>query len=131
MICDRHLIKLKPTDVLLKKRDWIKKKSLQYLSDKVPKTPNSLNSTCEESIDLTDDEWYTEEDEDTDHNMARPKLSFNKVRSRKKNGGSKLNRFSSGAVVAVEVITALGAVMKLLWVVLCVIFLRYYAPIRK
>lgn len=100
-ICDRHLLQIKPTDVLLKKKEWIKKKSLQYL----PKRNNSkdhcnLNNSNEEQLDESND-WLTEEDEDEDNNRDILNL---RIKQRKKNCPPELNKFSCGSVVAVEVI---------------------------
>jgi hypothetical protein len=98
------LLKLKPTDILLKKREWIKKKSLQHLPDKVPKTDNSTltNSCCAEPIE-TEDDWCTEEDEESDNNGEISTYRLTKIKPRKKHCPPKLNKFSSGSIVAVEV----------------------------
>lgn len=97
------MLKLKPTDILLKKREWIKKKSLQHLPDKVPRTENTaFMNTCAEPYDAEDD-WCTEEDEESDNNGEISTYRLTKIKPRKKHCPPKLNKFSSGSIVAVEV----------------------------
>ncbi|EFA05319.1 uncharacterized protein LOC659924 [Tribolium castaneum] len=102
---DRYFLKLKPTDILLKKRDWIKKKSLQSLPHKVPKSDNStLTNTCAEPFDA-DDDWCTEEDEESDNKGEISIYGLHKIKQRKKTYPN-LNKFSSGSIVAVQVFCA-------------------------
>lgn len=99
-ICDRQLLQIKPTDIVLRKKDWIKKKSLQHLPNRNNSKENcNLNNSNEEQFDESDD-WLTEEDEASDNNRDMLHL---RIKQRKKYCPPKLNKFSCGSVVAVEV----------------------------
>lgn len=103
VIGDRHLLKLKSCDSLIRRRDWIKKKSLLYLPDKVPQNDSStLTNTYAEPFG-TDDDWSTEEDEEFDSKAEISSYRITKIKPRKKHCSPKWIKFFPGSIVAVEV----------------------------
>ncbi|KAK4874199.1 hypothetical protein RN001_013559 [Aquatica leii] len=118
-LAERRLLKLNPSDILIKKRDWIRKKSALHQpehhkvlhivnrtsrKDRGPKIRRpSLLSTC---VNITEPEegWWTEECEEEISDNGSSSSTTSITRYHTKHFPPKLSELVPGHTVAVEVI---------------------------
>ncbi|KAJ8934016.1 hypothetical protein NQ314_013652 [Rhamnusium bicolor] len=117
-LAERRLLKLSSGDVLLKKKDWVRKLSVSYRPDtqkvrhivscnaktapRVPKIrSSSLLYPC---IESEEDEWWTEEGEESDDNGSSSSHNTSASVSRKRHYPPKPRELVPGHTLPVEVI---------------------------
>ncbi|KAG5878407.1 hypothetical protein JTB14_029680 [Gonioctena quinquepunctata] len=120
-LSDRRLLKLSAADVLLKKKDWIKKLSASYRSDipkvrhivsvnskimpRIPKIRSSSIVYPPSEADGEEEEWWTEEAEESDDDGSCSSQNTCVPTSKKRHYPPKLRDLVPGNTLPVEVIS--------------------------
>ncbi|CAH1973777.1 unnamed protein product [Acanthoscelides obtectus] len=124
-LAERKLLKLSASDVLLKKKDWIKKLSISYrpeatknrhvvscgskIMPRVPKIRSSsfvypIESARDSNTVEDDEEWWTEEGEESDDNGSSSSRNTSVSKSRKRHYPPRPRELVPGHTLPVEII---------------------------
>nr|CAI5826277.1 unnamed protein product [Callosobruchus analis] len=122
-LAERRLLKLSASDILLKKKDWMKKLSLSCRpeatklrhvvscnSKVIPRVPKIRSSSFVYPIETStvsaedDEEWWTEEGEESDDNGSASSRNTSMSKSRKRHYPPKPRELVPGHTLPVEVI---------------------------
>ncbi|KAL3273626.1 hypothetical protein HHI36_015058 [Cryptolaemus montrouzieri] len=117
----RKLLKINSSDILLKKKDWIRKQTSIYRrempkikinsdSKSIPKVPkissacsSQLSNSCIENGDL-EDEWCTEDDEESDNASETSSKTFTNGKMNRRHYPPRPEELIPGNTLAVEIL---------------------------